>query len=264
MTGAGRTGRDALIFVVVCGVSLALVGLLWLLARDADSAGTSGPIEQVALPNYTADEVCQNWAGYWIDASGVDPPPEVLERMSNCRQTNAGAWIAAESGAEAGLVRPVVLSDAQRSRVAPLESAIRVQIRSFFDTMSPDLQNGLGRIYDPDAKGVTPHIRDGEPIGTVRRLHGEEMNAFIGRPGNEELAAYVAWAMAERQAAFATFREACLAPGLTYLVRTCDGTGDWLSVAHIPWYWDLGSPLLLDRYLLGVAEGTIDPVADPV
>jgi hypothetical protein len=268
VTGAVRR-RDAVIFGGIVAVSLALVGLLWLLARDADSAGVSGSITGVELPEHSASEVCQNWATYWTTTSGVNAAPEPLEAMSNCRQTTDGGWIVPGHVSDPSLVRPIVLSDEQNERVSNLETAIMMQIGRFNNSMSSDLQERIDRIYEPGMKGIAAHLRDGEPIGAARRLYEDEMNAYLEQPGNQELAAYVAWAIGYRQAAFAQFMETCSDPDLAYLVRTCDGTGDSLSVNHIPWTWDLSSSFLLDAYLLGVADGTIVPppgyeIAGPV
>jgi hypothetical protein len=257
-SGAVRR-RDAAVFSGIIVASLALVGVLWLLARDADSAGVSGSITRVELPEYSASEVCTNWATYWITDSGVNAPPEALEVMSNCRQTVDGGWIVPGNAADDRQLRPVILSEEQADEVSNLEAAILSQIGRFNSSMSNDLDERLERIYEPGMMGVTAHIRDGVPIGAARRLYEEQMNAFLERPGNQELAAYIAWAIPYRQAAFAQFLQSCTGDGLYYLRLTCDGTGDWLSVNHIPWTWDLSGSLLLDTYLLGVANGEIDP-----
>jgi hypothetical protein len=255
---AGRY-RDATIFAAICAIALALIGTLWLLARDSESAGVSGSIDWVELPDYSADEVCQNWVGYWLNDSGVAFTPEFMERITNCRETLDGTWIASETGAEANLVRPVTLSDDQLSVVAPLESDLRTQIRAFFDGMSPELSDALSQVYTPELTGVLPNIQSGVPISNARRLHGDEMNAFIEQPGNEALAAYIRWAVTDRRAAIDEFRVACRTPDTEFLTRSCDGTLDQLSLNHIPWFWDLQNPILLNTYLLGVAEGRIDP-----
>jgi len=263
MSGPGAPAsvrrRDAATFGAIILASLALVGVLWLLARNADSAGVSGSITGVELPGHSASDVCANWATYWTTESGVDAPPEALETMSNCRQTTDGGWIVPGNAADDRLLRPVVLSDGEQAQVANLETAIMSQLGRFDTSMSTDLEDRIDRIYDPAMKGVTAHLRDGEPIGATRRLYEDEMNAFLEQPGNQELAAYIAWAIPYRQAAFAQFMQACSSDDLDYLSATCDGTGDTLSVNHIPWTWDLRSSLLLDTYLRGVATGEIDP-----
>jgi len=255
---AGRS-RDAAIFALICVLSLGTIGILWAVARDSDAAGVSGSIDWVVLPDYTADEVCQNWVGYWLDESGVDFPPEFMERITNCRETFDGTWIASQSGTEADLVRPVSLTPEQRQSVAEIETAIQSQIRLFFDTMSPDLAAALSEIYTAEERGVTPHVEEGVPILSARKLHGDEMNAFIEQPGNEALAAYIFWVVTDRRAAIDEFRVACQTSDTAFLTRSCDGTLDQLSLNHIPWFWDLQAPLLLDTYLLGVAEGRIEP-----
>lgn len=255
---AGRS-RDAAIFALICVLSLGTIGILWFVARDSDAAGVSGSIDWVVLPDYTADEVCQNWVGYWLDESGVEFAPEFMERITNCRETFDGTWIASQSGMEEDLVRPVSLTAEQRESVAELESTIQRQIRTFFDSMSPDLAAALGEIYSPELRGVIPHVQEGEPILGARRLHGDEMNAFIEQPENEALAAYIRWVVTDHRAAIDEFRAACQTPDTEFLTRSCDGTLDQLSLNHIPWFWDLQAPLLLDTYLLGVAEGRIDP-----
>ncbi len=257
--------RDAAIFGAIIVASLTLIGVLWLLARDADSAGVSGSITGVELPNYSASEVCFNWATYWTTDSGVNAPPEALEAMSNCRQTTDGGWIVPGRASDEQLLRPVTLSREQWDRVSNLETAIMSQIGHFESSMSGDLQERIDRIYDPAMKGVAAHLQDGERIGEARTLYGEEMNEFLQQSGNQELSAYIAWAMSYRQAAFAEFMEACGDKDLRYLQLTCDGTGDSLSVNHVPWTWDLRSSLLLDTYLRGVATGEIpSPPGDEI
>jgi hypothetical protein len=251
--------RDGAIFAVVCAVALVLIGTLWLLARDSESAGVSGSIDWVELPDYSADEVCQNWVGFWLYESEVGFDPEFMERITNCRETLDGTWIASQTGAEDQLVRPVELDDEQRSSVEQIERDIHTQIRAFFDSMSPELSDALSQVYTPDLTGVMPNIAEGVPISNARRLHGDELNAFVEQPGNEALAAYIRWAVTDRRAAIDEFRTACRTPETEFLTRSCDGTLDQLSLNHIPWFWDLQNPLMLNAYLLGVAEGRIDP-----
>jgi hypothetical protein len=255
---AGRF-RDATIFGAICLGALAVIGALWLLARDSESAGISGSITWVQRPDFTADEVCQNWIGYWLDESGIEFEPAFMERITNCRETTDGTWIASQTGAEANLVRPIAPTDEQRISVAQLDGQIRTQIRGFFDSMSPELSDALSQVYTPELVGVMPNVQAGVMIGNARRLHGDEMNAFIERPENEALAAYIRWAVTDRRAAMEEFRIACRTPDTHFLTRSCDGTLDQLSLNHIPWFWDLQNPLLLNTYLLGVAEGSIDP-----
>ena len=83
MSASDHRSRDPLIFGAICLSALALIGVLWLLARDSESAGVSGSITWVELPDYTADEVCQNWVGYWLNESGVEFTPEFMERKKN-------------------------------------------------------------------------------------------------------------------------------------------------------------------------------------
>ena len=259
MSVSDHRSRDPLIFGAICLSALALIGVLWLLARDSESAGVSGSITWVELPDYTADQVCQNWVGYWLNESGVEFTPEFMERITNCRETTEGTWIASTTGAEANLVRPVVLSDEQLASVDGIRTDVLTQLRGFFDEMSPELSDALSQVYTPEVAGVIPNVQPGVPISNARRLHGDEMNAWIDQPGNEALAAYIYWAVTDRRAAIDEFRLACRTPDTEFLTRSCDGTLDQLSLNHIPWFWDLQNPLLLNAYLLGVADGTIDP-----
>lgn len=251
--------RDAAIFGVICVVALGLVGTLWLLARDSESAGVSGSTTWVELPEYTADEVCQNFITSWLDESGLELTPEFMERITNCRERTDGTWIASESGAEPNLARPLVLTDEQVATTAELDVTLRTQLRAFFDAMSPELSDALSQVYTPDITGVLSHVQPGVPIGNARRLHGDEMNAFLDRPENEALAAYIRWAVTDRRAAIDEFQAACRTPDTEFLTRSCDGTMDRLSLNHIPWFWDLQNPILLNSYLQGVADGRIDP-----
>jgi hypothetical protein len=259
MNGVPGRYRDAIVFGAICAIALGVIGTFWLLARDADSAGVSGSIDWVELPDYSANEVCQNWVRYWLDESEVVFSPEFMERITNCRETIEGTWIASETGAEQNLIRPVALTQEQMAATADLNTQILTQIRQFFDSMSPELSDALAQVYTPELTGVIPNVGAGVPISNARRLHGEEMNAFIEQPGNEALAAYIRWIVTDRRLAIDEFRLACRTPDTEFLTRSCDGTLDQLSLNHTPWFWDLQNPIMLNAYLLGVAEGRIDP-----
>jgi hypothetical protein len=68
-------------------------------------------------------------------------------------------------------------------------------------------------------------------------------------PANAELAVYVGWKMASRQAAYADFRQACQQNDLQYLWVACDGIAGSLSINFPPWPWDLMNTVNLDAYL---------------
>ena len=175
-TGAVRR-RDAATFGAICVIALALIGGLWLLARDSESAGVSGSLVWVELPDYSADEVCDNWVGYWLNDSHIVFTPGFMERITNCREAFDGTWVASSTGNEPNLVRPVQLADDQLASVDGLRTDILNQLRGFFDTMSPELSDALTQVYTSDVTGVIPNVQPGVPIGNARRLHGDEMNA---------------------------------------------------------------------------------------
>jgi hypothetical protein len=247
--------RDPLIFLAIAAVSLILVGSLWLISRNSDSAGVASNVLNVDPVPYTPSEVCHNWATYWTTESGVGVPPAALEGISNCRQMADGTWIVPANAADPRIDRPVVLTDAERAQVQNLENQIQSSIQRFQMLESSDLVAAIGSIYVPEVGGVDGHLKDGQGISTARKLYTDELAVFLANPGNEALKAYTEWIVAYRQAAFAQLTENCLVDKFDYLHNACNGTGDQLSINYVPWSWDLSDSLLLDTYLRAVLDG---------
>jgi hypothetical protein len=254
-----RSRRDPVVFGSILAVCLIVVGFLWLISRNADSAGVAGNVLDVDPTPYSASEQCQNWATYWTTDSGVNVPPTALEAISNCRQTVDGSWIVPANAADARLARPVTFTDDEQAQIQTLENKIQGSIDRFEMFESSKLKQAIGGkdhgIYDPLANGVDGHLIDGRAISNARNLYKEEMNTFLEAPGNEALAAYTEWIVGYRQAAFNQFMAGCSGSDFDYLRAACSGTGDSLSVNYVPWTWDLSDSLLLDTYLRAVLDG---------
>ncbi|MGH2551664.1 MAG: hypothetical protein ACRDHN_19945 [Thermomicrobiales bacterium] len=251
--------RDPLIFATIVAVALILVGTLWLISRNSDSAGVASNVDNVDPVPYTSSEVCNNWATYWTTESGVDVPATALEAMSNCRQIADGTWIVPANAADPRIDRPVVLTDAERAQVQTLENQIQSSIQRFQMLESADLVTAISTVYVPEVSGVDGHLKDGQGISTARKLYTDELAVFLASPGNEALVAYTQWVVANRQAAFAQLTSNCNVEKFDYLQAACNGTGDSLSVNFVPWSWDLSDSLLLDTYLRAVIDGTAPP-----
>ncbi|CAN5382406.1 hypothetical protein BH09CHL1_BH09CHL1_03500 [soil metagenome] len=247
--------RDPLIFLAIVAVTSIVVGSLWLISRNADSAGVASNVANVDPVPYTPSEVCNNWATYWTTESGVGVPATALEAMSNCRQVADGTWIVPANAADPRIDRPVVLTDAERAQVQNLESQIQSSIQRFQMLESADLVDAISRMYTPEVTGVDGHVADGPRIDTARKLYTDELAIFLENPGNELLKAYVEWIVPYRQAAFAQLTDRCYVEKFDYLFNPCKGTADQLSIDFVPWSWDLSDSLLLDTYLRAVLDG---------
>lgn len=248
--------RDPLIFLTIAVVASILVGSLWLISRNSDSAGIASNVLNVDPVPYTPSEVCNNWASYWTTESGVDVPATALEAMSNCRQVGDGTWIVPANAADPRIDRPVVLTSAERAQVQSLENQIQSSLQRFQTLQSGDLVAAVRAVYVPEVTGIDGHLKDGQSITAARKLYTDELAAFLTNPGNEALVAYTQWIVAYRQAAFAQLADHCLVEKFDYLHNACKGTADQLSINFVPWSWDLSDSLLLDTYLRAVLDGT--------
>jgi hypothetical protein len=253
-----RERRDPLIFGSILAVCIVVIAFLWLISRNADSAGVAGNVLDVDPTPYSASEQCQNWATYWTTESGVDVPPTALEAMSNCRQTVDGDWIVPANAGDSRLARPVTFTDAEQAQVQNLENQIVSSIQRFQLLESSDLKDaisGKNGIYKPQVDGVDGHLIDGRQISNARNLYKDELNDYLALPGNEELAAYTEWIVGYRQAAFAQLTANCSGSEFDYLRAACKGTGESLIINYVPWTWDLMDSLMLDTYLRAVLDG---------
>jgi hypothetical protein len=247
------------IFLSILAVSAIVVGLLWLISRNADSAGVAGNVLDVDPTPYSSSEQCQNWATYWTTDSGVDVPAEALEAISNCRQTTDGDWIVPANAADPRLARPVVLTSSEQAQMQNLQNQIQSSIDRFEMLESSKLKQAISGkdhgIYDPLVHGVVGHLIDGRAISNARNLYKDELNNFLQTPGNEALASYTEWIVGYRQAAFNELMTRCSGSEFDYLRAACTGTADSLIINYVPWTWDLSDSLLLDTYLRAVLDG---------
>lgn len=256
---ARSSRRDPLILLIVILLSAALVGALYLVARGADSAGTTGLVTDVPTPDISASEVCQNWADYWMHESGVGVPAEALERISNCRQTTGGTWIVPSGPDDPRIARPVGLSAEEDIATAQLRSDIQAQIARMSGNLPTDVRNGMNRLHSSLVDGVVGNIKPGAPIGATRGAYSDYLTGLADQPQYAALVSYIRWVIDERQAAYEQLAEACAKPDLGYLNKICGGAREALSIDYSPWPWDLTSDLMLEPYLQAVATGQTPP-----
>ena len=254
-----RAGRDALILLLVIALSAALVGGLYLIARDADSAGTTGLVTDVPTPDLSAAEVCQNWANYWTRESGVGVPPEALEQMSNCRQTTDGTWIVPVGPDDPRIARPVALSAEEDAATAQLRNDIMQQISEMSGSMPQDVRKGVNRLHSSVADGVVGNVRPDVQIGPTRGAYSDYLKSLADNPNYTAMVSYIRWIIASREAGFDQLTAACAKPEFKYLNKTCSGSWDSLGIGFAPWPWDLTKTLNLEPYLKAVANGETPP-----
>lgn len=251
--------RDPLILLIVILLCAALVGGLYLVARGADSAGTTGLVTDVPTPEISASEVCRNWAEYWMQESGVGVPAEVLEQISNCRQTVDGAWVVPTGPDDPRIARPVTLTAEEDAATAQLRNDILMQINRMAADMPADVRKGMNRLHSSVSDGVVGNVKPGAQIGATRGGYSDYLKGLADQPQYAALVSYIRWVIAERQAAFDQLAQACAQPDLGYLNKICGGARDALSIDFAPWPWDLMKDLTLEPYLKAVANGQTPP-----
>ena len=251
--------RDPLILLIVILLSAALVGVLYLVARGADSAGTSGLVTDVPTPDISASEACQNWADYWMRESGVGVPAEVLEQISNCRETTEGTWIVPTGADDPRIARPVSLSAEEDASTAQLRNDIQSQVSRMSGNLPDNVRKGMNGLHSSVADGVVGNIKPGAFVGPTRGAYSDYLTGLADQPQYTALVAYIRWVIDERQAAYDQLAQACAKPDLGYLNKICGGARDALSIDFAPWPWDLTNGLMLEPYLQAVATGQTPP-----
>ncbi len=254
-----RAAHDALILLLVIALSAGLIGGLYLVARGADSAGTTGLVTDVPTPDISAAQVCQNWADYWTRESGLGVPPEALEQMSNCRQTTDGTWIVPVGPDDPRIARPVTLSAEEDAATAQLRIDIMQQISEMSGSMPADVRKGINRLHSSVADGVVGNVRPDVQIAPTRGAYSDYLKGLADNPNYTAMVSYIRWIIATRQAAFDQLSAACNKPEFKYLNKTCSGSWDGLGIGFAPWPWDLTKTLNLEPYLQAVANGETPP-----
>lgn len=252
-------GRITLLIICLC---LGTVALLRLLAASSDSAGT-GIVRFIPTPAVTTDQGCANFARYWMVESGVQVSADVIEGLGNCRRAADGTWFVPTGLQDPRLPPDARLTNAERQQTAAARAELLAQIAALEAAMPQTLQRWLREIYDPTARAMTGHIRDGFRIGVRRGRYTRLTQAFLMDPRYEELARYVGWIMARRIAAYDAFLAACVSKEeLAYLADACRGVEDQLSIRFPPFPWDLKDPVTLDAYFIAQVRGDTE-VAPP-
>ena len=188
--------------LLVIAVSAGLVGGLYLIARDADSAGTTGLVGNVPTPDISAAEVCQNWADYWTRESGLNVPVEALEQMSNCRETTDGTWIVPVGPDDPRIARPVTLSAEEDAATAQLRNDIMQQLSMMSASLPDDVRKGINRLHSPVADGVVGNVNPDVQIGATRGAYSDYLKGLADNPNYTAMVSYIRWLIATRQAGF--------------------------------------------------------------
>jgi len=253
-------GRITFIVVLAC---LLVIGGLRVAAIGAPSSKDQGAAA-IPTPGLTANQKCGTWAQYWTTESGVGASEQALEGMSNCRLGAGGTWFVPNSSADSRLQGGPILTGDERAQTSVLRETILKQIDGLQRQFPNSLNKKIATIFSSTDNGVIGHLKTNQPISDTRNRYTRLTQAVLMDPANTELADYVGWLMANRQAAFADFERSCHRDDLKYLWVACDGIGGSLSVIYPPWPWELTSSLNLDAYLKWALEnGKIPAAADP-
>jgi hypothetical protein len=250
--------------LLILTVCLAVVAVLRLVAAGGESAGT-GIVRTVPTPAVTTDQGCANFARYWMVESGVGVSADVIEALGNCRRAADGTWFVPTGLQDPRLPPEARLTTAEREQTAAERAELLAQIAALEAAMPQTLQRWLREMYDPTARAMTGHIRDGFRIGVRRGRYTRLAQAFLMDPRYEALARYAGWIMARRIAAYDAFLAACLSrEELAHLANACRGVEDQLSIRFPPFPWDLKDPVTLDAYFIAQLRGEAKSQANPL
>lgn len=238
-------GRTAFIVVLAC---LLLIGGLRIVSSGAASSKDQGT-SAIPVPSLSSETNCTTWANYWNDLSGVGASVQVLEGMSNCRQAADGTWFVPSSSSDPRLQNGPILTPEETTQTNALRNDITTQVGNLMRQFPESLQKKVDVVYSNTDNAVIGHLKYDQSIGDVRNRYTRLTQAFLMDPANAELADYVGWMMANRQAAFADFNNSCHRDDIKYLWVACNGIGGALSVNYPPWPWDLTNTTNLDAYL---------------
>jgi hypothetical protein len=208
--------------------------LLLLVLRLATIGAESATSVSYGLPSPTPSfaEECAYFARFWIDISGSEP--DIVSAVSRCRRDVSGAWVEAQADGDLGR------RDAARAR------DIKTQLAGLAAVLPANLRRALVDLQNSVV----------EPSSSMHRVdlaaetgpqYTQELEAYLQDPAHRKLAAYVAWVIARRDAAVATFLEGCAAyPRMSGI---CNGVGRAVGAGLAPWPWELNDDLLLAEYL---------------
>jgi hypothetical protein len=214
---------------------LAIVGscvLLLLLLRFATTGADSATSVSYYLPSPTPspDEECAAFARFWIDISQDDP--DGVSAVSRCRRdADSGAWI-----------EPLADDELNRRDEARIRD-IKTQLADLETVLPVDLRRALADLQNP----IEPSMHRVDLGAELGPQYMQELENYLQDPTHRKLATYVAWVVARRDAAVATFLEGCAAyPRMNGI---CNGVGRAVGAGQAPWPWQLNDDLILAEYL---------------
>ncbi|MFL5762045.1 MAG: hypothetical protein ACJ789_20290 [Thermomicrobiales bacterium] len=253
-------GRTAFFVILIC---LLLIGGLRVASSGEASSKDQGT-SAIPVPKLSSSKACASWAHYWMTDSGVDASQQAIEGMSNCRMAADGTWFVPTSSTDLRLPNGPALTAAETVQTAALRNAIESQLGNLQRQFPKSLQTKIATIYDASDHGVVGRVKVNQPLSDVRGRYTRLAQAFLIDPANAQLADYVGWEMANRQASFTDFRQACQQDDLQYLWVACDGIAGALSIYFPPWPWDLMRSVNLDAYLKwALYNGKVEVVPTP-
>jgi hypothetical protein len=223
--------------LAIVGSCVVLLIVLRLATIGGDSAMSFG---LVRLPNPTPSpsEECAAFARMWMDLSGSGPG--AVTAVSRCRRDASGEWVLAQDAAEPSL------RDAARA------ASIEGQLARLEATFPSELRRALADIEETVATPGSGHIPVNSQSEEINRQYGRRLETYLQDPAHRDLAAYVAWLVARRDAAVTTFVHGCEA--YPRMRETCAGLARSVGAGWAPWPWDLGDDLLLGEYLAQLPE----------
>jgi hypothetical protein len=260
-TNARRPKHDGRTTFIAVLASLLIIGGLRIASIEKASSTNQGT-DQIPTPVASSAEACDTWARYWSVDSGVNASQSALEGISNCRLAEDGHWIVPDSADDTRLSSAPILTPEEHAQTNELRAAIVAQVDGLESKFPKGLRDQMDKIYDDYERPVIGHIKDTKPISTTRSRYNKLTQAYLMRPDTIELADYVGWAMAKKQAAFADFIRSCQREEIGYLWHACSGLADSLSINFPPWPWEMTGSYNLDSYLKWALDnGKVPPTA---
>ena len=235
MTGSG----DGVVRQVLAIVGSCVLLLLVLrLATIGGESATSFGLVRLPSPTPSAFEECAAFAQVWIDLSGAGPGG--VTAVSRCRRDASGAWVLAQDAGE------------PRLRSAARATSIKTQLARLQATLPGDLRRALAEVEETVATPGSGSIPVDAQTEEINRQYASRLEAYLEDPAHRELAAYVAWLVARREAAVAAFIHGC--GSYPRMNETCARLARSVGAGWAPWPWDLGDELLLGEFLAQVPE----------
>jgi hypothetical protein len=245
---AGQGGEWRVLAALIV-LTLPAVGGLYAIARDKPSAGVDSP-DVLPVQAVATGDACANFAGYWMDESGVGVDASVIEGLTNCWVSDTGEWFVPNSPRDERLPEGYALTDEERDASNAFRQQLLREIDDLESTFSTSIERDLDSIYDPRIRPITGHIEDGVSISRQRSRYTRVIQSYLLAPEHQALAGYVGWLMAARIDAYDALLTNCTAdPSLDYLRTVCLGMEDSLSVRFPPFPWDLRNSVSLEGYV---------------